>query len=176
MGSEMLRASTVIWAAGVQPSRLNAYLGAPQDRAGRVKVEKDLSIPGHPEVFVAGDQVYFEQEGKPLPGQAPAAMQQGRHAAANILRLSRGEKTEPFRYFDKGQMATIGRSRAVVEFKNLRFYGFKAWFAWLFVHIYYLIGFKNRIFVLIQWWWAYFSYRRGARLIVEKAWKLKGNS
>lgn len=176
MGNEMLRAATVIWAAGVQPSLLNKQLGAPLDRAGRVIVEKDLSVPGHPEIFAAGDQVYFEQDGKPLPGQAPAAMQQGRQAAENILRLARGEKTQAFHYTDKGQMATIGRSRALVEIKGFRFYGIKAWLTWLFVHIYYLIGFKNRLFVLMQWWWAYFSYRRGARLIVEKAWKLKGAS
>jgi NADH:ubiquinone reductase (H+-translocating) len=174
MGGEMLKATTVIWAAGVQPSGLNKFFGAPLDRAGRVIVEKDLSVPGHPEIFVAGDQVYFEEDGKALPGQAPAAMQQGRHAAANILRLVRGQKTEPFKYVDKGQMATIGRSRALVEIKGLRFYGFKAWLTWLVVHIYYLIGFKNRLFVLMQWFWAYFSYRRGARLIVEKAWKLNG--
>lgn len=173
MGSEFLRAATVIWAAGVQPSSLNKTMGAPLDRAGRVIVEKDLSLPGHPEIFVAGDQVFFEQGGKALPGQAPAAMQQGRQAAANIIRLARGEKTAPFHYVDKGQMATIGRSRAVVELGRLHFYGFFAWLTWLFVHIYYLIGFKNRIFVTFQWVWAYVSYGRGARLIVQKDWKLK---
>jgi NADH dehydrogenase len=173
MGNEMLRAATVIWAAGVQPSVLNRDLGAPLDKAGRVKVERDLSLPGHPELFVAGDQVYFEQDGKPLPGQAPAAMQQGRHAARNILRLFQGKPALPFRYKDKGQMATIGRSRAVVEIKGFHFHGLFAWLTWLFVHIYYLIGFKNRLFVLVQWLWAYLSYGRGARLIVEKAWKLE---
>lgn len=172
MGPEFLRSSTVIWGAGVQPSALNAGLGAPLDRAGRVKVNPDLSLPGHPEIFLAGDQVYFEVEGKALPGQAPVAMQQGRHVAANILRLLKGEPTKPFTYLDKGQMATIGRSRAVVEFKGFRFFGFFAWLTWLFVHIYYLIGFKNRVFVLIQWVWAYISYGRGARLIVHKAWKM----
>jgi NADH dehydrogenase len=171
MGTEFLKASTVIWAAGVQPSGLNRALGTPLDKGGRVIVEKDLSLPGHPNVFVAGDQVHFEQDGVPLPGLAPVAMQQGRHAAANILRLERGEPTEPFRYVDKGQMATVGRGRAVVQMSNFRFYGFFAWLTWLVVHIFYLIGFKNRLFVLTQWVWAYFTYGRAARLIVHKAWK-----
>ncbi len=173
MGEEFLKAATVIWAAGVQPSSLNAQLAAPADKQGRVKVQPDLSLPGHPEVFVAGDQVLYEQDGKPLPGLAPVAMQQGRLAAHNILRRIRGEETQIFRYVDRGQMATIGRSRAVAEVGRLRFYGFLAWLAWLFVHIYYLIGFKNRLFVIVQWVWAYMAYGRGARLIVHKAWKLR---
>lgn len=172
MGSEILRASTVIWGAGVQPSELNATLGSTLDRTGRVKVSPDLSLPAYPHIFLAGDQVFFEQDGRPLPGQAPVAMQQGRHAAKNILRLVKGESTLPFHYSDKGQMATIGRSRAVVEFKGHRFFGFFAWLTWLVVHIYYLIGFRNRVFVLIQWIWAYITYGRGARLIVNKNWKL----
>jgi NADH:ubiquinone reductase (H+-translocating) len=173
MGNEFLRASTVIWAAGVQPSPLNSELGAPLDKSGRVRVNPDLSLPGLPFVFVAGDQVYFEQDGRVLPGQAPVAMQQGRHAAENILRLFRGESTLPFQFRDKGQMATIGRSRAVVEVGKLHFFGFFAWLTWLFVHIYYLIGFKNRFFVLIQWVWAYMTYGRGARLIISKSWKME---
>lgn len=171
MNSEFLRASTVIWAAGVKPSRLNQCLGAPLDRLGRVMVKEDLSLPGHPEVFVAGDQIHFEVDGKPLPGQAPVAMQQGEHAAINIRRLVLQESTLPFRYRDKGQMATIGRSRAVVELRHMRFKGFFAWLTWLFVHIYYLIGFKNRLFVLVQWVWAYISYGRGARLITHSSWR-----
>ena len=171
MGNEFLRATTVIWGAGVQPSPLNTQMSAPLDRSGRVKVNPDLSLPGHPEIFVAGDQVFFENKGAALPGQAPVAMQQGRHAARNILALASGKPTKPFQYLDKGQMATIGRSRAVVEFHGLRFFGFFAWLTWLVVHVYYLIGFKNRLIVLIQWIWSYMSYRRGARLIVQKAWK-----
>lgn len=173
MGTEFLRSATVIWAAGVQPSALNRTLGTPLDRQGRVQVEPDLSLPGFPNVFVAGDQVRFEENGQPLPGQAPVAMQQGRHAAANILRLEKGEPTKPFRYLDKGQMATIGRGRAVVQMGKVHFYGFLAWLTWLFVHIFYLIGFKNRLFVIMQWTWAYFTYARGARLIVAKAWKME---
>ncbi|HEY8280430.1 MAG TPA: NAD(P)/FAD-dependent oxidoreductase [Bdellovibrionota bacterium] len=171
MNGEFLSSKTVIWAAGVQPSPLNKSLAVELDRSGRVKVNEDLSLPGHPEVFVVGDQALVHQEGKPLPGLAPVAMQEGRHAAANILRLSRGQPTQPFRYADKGTMATIGRSRAVVELGRLKFYGLTAWLTWLFVHIYYLIGFKNRVFVLLQWTWSYLTFRRGARLIVQKSWK-----
>jgi NADH dehydrogenase len=171
MGKETLRTSTVIWAAGVKPSALNSHFGTPLDGAGRVVVTEDLSVPGFPEVFVAGDQSAFLENGKPLPGLAPVAMQGGRHAARNILRLAKGEKTLPFRYNDKGIMATIGRARAVVQYGNLRLYGFTAWCAWLFVHIYYLIGFKNRVFVLFSWIWAYVTYGRGARLITHKNWK-----
>ncbi len=172
MGKETLRTSTVIWAAGVRPSALNSTFGSPLDRGGRVIVGPDLSIPSHPEVFVAGDQAAFTDEhGKTLPGLAPVAMQGGRLAAHNILRLARGEKTLPFYYKDKGIMATIGRARAVVQYGKLRLYGFTAWLAWLFVHIYYLIGFKNRVFVLISWTWAYFTFGRGARLITRKNWK-----
>lgn len=173
MGAESLRAATVIWAAGVRPSSLNATLGAELDKAGRVMVNPDLSLPGHPDIFVIGDQAHALQNGKPLPGLAPVAMQQGRHAARNILRRLRGQPTEVFHYVDKGQMATIGRSRAVAEFRGLRFHGLLAWLAWIFVHIYYLIGFKNRLFVLVQWIWAYVTYGRGARLITEPEWKLK---
>ncbi len=171
MGQESLQASTVIWAAGVKPSALNQYLEAPTDKSGRVLVNPDLSLPGHPEVFVCGDQAAVMENGAPLPGLAPVAMQEGRHAALNILRLIRGESTEAFHYVDKGIMATIGRSRAVVQYGSLRLYGFLAWLAWIFVHIYYLIGFKNRAFVIFQWIWSYFSFTRGARLIVNKSWK-----
>ncbi len=173
MNGEFLRANTVIWAAGVQPSHLNKELQVDLDRSGKVIVLPDLSLPGYQNVFMAGDQVHFSHEGKPLPGLAPVAMQEGRHAAENILRLAQGKPSLPFRYSDKGQMATIGRSRAVVELPSFRFYGFWAWVTWLFIHIYYLIGFKNRFFVLVQWVWAYLTYGRGARLIVHKAWKQK---
>lgn len=170
---ERLEAETVLWAAGVKPSRLNATLGAPLDRAGRVIVSRDLSLPGHPEVFVIGDQACFlDEEGKPLPGLAPAALQQGRHAARNIQADMDGGARENFRYFDKGQLATIGRRRAVMQTKGgLRLSGPLAWYAWLLVHIFYLIGFKNRILVLVQWAWGYFTYKRGAQLIVSKEWR-----
>ena len=175
MGQEMVRAATVIWAAGVKPSAVNPTFGTPLDKAGRVVVTEDLSLPGHPEVFVCGDQAAFiaKDQNEPLPGLAPVAMQEGRHAAHNILRLARGEKTLPFRYNDKGIMATIGRSRAVVEYGRVRLFGFLAWMAWLLVHIYYLIGFKNRVFVLFQWTWAYITFGRAARLITEKNWKME---
>ncbi len=173
LGEERIAAQTVIWAAGVKPAALNAKLDVKKDSAGRIEVQQDLSIPGHPQVFVVGDQAHFEQDGKALPGLAPVAMQQGRKAADNILRLIKGKPTEAFHYFDKGQMATIGRSRAILQLGSLHMSGLFAWLAWLFVHIYYLIGFKNRIFVLYQWAWAYLTYRRGARLIVDKDWKSK---
>ncbi len=170
VNDKLIKASTVIWAAGVKPSSLNPLLGG-TDAQGRVFVEQDLSLKNHPEVFVAGDQIHFEQNGKVLVGQAPVAMQQGLHVAANLKRLLKKQPTNPFVYFDKGQMATIGRSRAVVNIGRLSFYGFFAWLVWLFVHIYYLIGFKNKFFVLYQWVWSYFTYRKGARLIVNKEWR-----
>lgn len=171
MGGEMLKASTVIWAAGVKPSELNQQLSAELDRAGRVPVREDLSLAGHPEIFVAGDQAHFEQDGQPLPGLAPVAMQAGRHAAENVLLLAKGQPTRKFHYLDKGIMATIGRSRAVMQVKKMRLYGFPAWLGWLVIHIYYLIGFKNRLFVIMTWIWAYVTYGRSARLIVQKEWK-----
>ncbi len=175
MDKELLRASTVIWAAGVKPSLLNRQLG-PMDAEGRLLVETNLSLKEHPEVFVAGDQIRFESNGKILAGQAPIAMQQGLHVAKNIKLLMSGHKTKPFEYFDKGQMATIGRSRAVVNIGKINFYGFFAWIVWLVVHIYFLIGFKNRFFVMYQWVWSYFSYRKGARLIVNKEWRQDNQS
>lgn len=171
MGAEVLRAATVIWAAGVLPSALNKTFGTELDKQGRVLVGPELHLPGHPEAFVIGDQASVMHDGRPLPGLAPVAMQEGEHAAKNILRLDRGEKLEPFQYNDKGIMATIGRSRAVVQYKKLRFYGFTAWLAWLFVHIYYLIGFKNRLLVIFQWTWSYMTFSRGARLITANRWK-----
>jgi NADH dehydrogenase len=173
IGEEVLGASTVIWAAGVLPSPLGRALGTPLDPAGRVMVNPDLTIPGHPEVFVIGDQAHSAgADGKPLPGLAPVAMQQGRYIA-KLLRSDSMDPAQrpPFRYVDKGQMATIGRKRAVVQFRGIRFGGFLAWVAWLFIHIFYLIGFKNRISVFAQWTWSYLTFKRGARLITEKEWR-----
>lgn len=172
LGSEVVRTKTVLWAAGVGANALNAKLGVPLDGAGRVIVENDLSIPGHPEVFVLGDQAHFrEEDGKPLPGLAPVAMQQGRHVAKVILDSIAGRPRAKFRYLDKGQMATIGRRRAVLQAGKFEMSGFFAWAAWLFVHIYYLIGFKNRFFVFYQWAWSYVTFQKGARLIVDKEWR-----
>jgi len=164
-GDEKIGTRTVIWAAGVQASPLAASLGTPLDRAGRVVVESDLSVPGHPEVFVAGDLASVMSHGEPVPGVAPAAMQEGKHAAKNVVRLIEGQPTARFAYVDKGSLATIGRAAAVADFGRLRFSGFFAWFLWLGIHIFFLIGFRNRLFVLLQWAWAYLTYRRGARLI-----------
>ena len=136
------------------------------DRAGRVLVEPDLTIPGHPDVFVIGDLAAFlHQGGRPLPGMAPVAIQMGRHAAGNILRAARGESTQPFRYRNQGMMATIGRHAAVVEIGAIRINGFVAWLLWLVIHIFFLIGFRNRLLVLIEWAWAYVTFNRGVRLI-----------
>ena len=166
IGDRRIEATTTLWAAGVEASPLAESLGAPLDRAGRVRVEADLTIPGHPEVFVIGDMAAFlDQTGKPLPGVAPVAIQQGRHAARNILRACRGKPYEPFCYVDKGNLATIGRAAAVVDFGRLKMSGFLAWLVWLFVHIFFLIGFRNRVVVLIDWAWAYLTFQRAARLI-----------
>lgn len=171
VGGETIRAKTVIWAAGVQSSALNAGLSVPLDRAGRVIVESDCSIPGDAAVFVLGDQAHFEQDGAPLPGLCPVAIQQGKHVANTILHDLARKPRRPFHYFDKGIMAAVGRSFAIVQVKRLRFSGFLAWLTWLFVHIMYLIGFKNRLLVFIQWSWSYLTYRRGARLITERDWR-----
>jgi NADH dehydrogenase len=167
MGGEFIRAGTIIWAAGVEASPLNQKLNVNLDRQSRVVVEPDLSLPGFPEIFVVGDQASFTQDGMTLPGQAPAAIQQGRFAAQCILRDQKNLARKNFVFRDKGQMATIGRRRAIVEIKDWRFGGFGAWLTWLAVHLYYLIGFKNRVFVFMQWVWSYFTFRRGARLILE---------
>jgi NADH dehydrogenase len=166
LGGEPLRAATVLWAAGVAASPLARSLGAPLDKVGRVIVEPDLSIPDHPETFVIGDLANFShQTGRPLPGVAPVAIQQGRHAARNILRLVKGQPSKPFKYLDKGSLATIGRAAGVADLGRLKFSGYIAWLAWLFVHIFFLIGFRNRFVVLFEWAWAYFTNQRGARLI-----------
>jgi NADH dehydrogenase len=177
LGSEVIKSSTVIWAAGVKPAAINQTLAAPLDPVGRVIVNKDLSLPGSPNIFAVGDQVRFDDaKGEPLPGQAPAAMQQGRHAARNIIRLLSGGNSLPFKFLDKGQMATIGRRRAILQYKGLKLAGPMAWWGWVFVHIYYLIGFKNRLFVILQWALAYMTWRRGARIVTNANWKLTSKS
>jgi NADH dehydrogenase len=166
MGETQLSAAVILWAAGVAASPLGKKLGAPVDRAGRVLVSPDLSIPGHPEVFVIGDLASLKDEsGRIIPGVAPVAMQEGRAVARNIGRELRGESRHNFHYFNKGNLATIGRAAAVAEFGKVHISGFLAWLSWLFVHIFFLIGFRNRILVMIQWAWSYFTYERGARLI-----------
>ena len=177
---ETLQAATILWAAGVAPAAINETLGVPLDKAKRVIVETDCSLKDHPEVFVLGDMAHFPSQpsgpespngSRPLPGLAPVAMQQGRHVARLILGELKGKPRVPFKYLDKGQMATIGRRRAIVEYGRLKFGGFIAWLGWLFVHILYLVGFKNRLEVLLNWSWNYFSFTRGARLIVGKDWR-----
>jgi NADH dehydrogenase len=168
IGADRLAARTIVWAAGVQGSPLARSLGAELDRAGRVRVQADLSVPGRPEVFVIGDLACLEQDGRGVPGVAPAALQMGAHAASNVARALRGEPLAPFRYRDKGSLATIGRRSAVACFGALRLSGFVAWLAWLGIHIYFLIGFRNRLVVLLTWAWAYVTYERSARLIIGR--------
>ncbi len=167
VGDTYIPSTVTLWAAGVSASPLGRLLGAATDKAGRVVVEPDLSIPGHPEVFVVGDLANFQHTpgGKPVPGLAPAAMQEGRWAAKNILRDVRGKPRAPFHYRDKGTMATIGRAAAVADLGKLHISGFPAWITWLFVHLMYLVGFRNRLLVFIEWAWAYFTHERSARLI-----------
>jgi NADH dehydrogenase len=166
LGSERLEAGTVLWTAGVAASPLTATLGVPTDRAGRVIVERDLSVPGHREVFVIGDAAASsDAEGHQLPGVAQVAMQGGTYAARTIIRRLRGEAPRPFAYHDRGSMAIIGRGSAIADIRGLRFSGPLAWLAWLFLHIFELIGFRNRLIVLIQWAAAYFTRQRSVRLI-----------
>jgi NADH dehydrogenase len=163
---QSIEAATILWAAGVAASPVGGTLGVPTDRAGRVLVHQDLTIPGHPEVFVAGDLASLNgPDGKPLPGVAQVAIQMGKHSARNIRRSIAGEANLPFKYVDLGNMATNGRGFAIADFGWLRLKGWIAWLAWLFVHIMNLIGFRNRLVVLVQWAWAYFSYQRAIRLI-----------
>ena len=174
IAGERIRARTVIWAAGVQASRLEFRPGVEHDRAGRVRVRPDLSLPGHPEVFVVGDMAALTlPDGSQLPGVAPAAIQTGAHAARMIVRDLRRQPREDYRYRDKGLMATIGKSRAIAVAGPLKLTGHIAWLAWLFVHIYYLIGFRNRLGVMWQWIWSYVFSKRGARLITEREWRLR---
>ena len=165
--AEVIRAHTVIWAAGNAASPLGASLGAPQDRAGRVVVEPDLSIINHPDVFVIGDMASITTGGRPVPGVAPAAMQMGSHAAHNIRRSIEGRERLPFAYHNKGDLATIGRHRAIADFGRFQVTGSLAWWFWLFLHILYLAGFRNRLSVLLEWGYSYLTYARGARLITE---------
>jgi NADH:quinone reductase (non-electrogenic) len=166
VGGEQIRSRAVLWAAGVAAAPLARTLGVPLDRAGRIPVAPDLSVPGHPEIFVAGDLCAFSHgTAGPLPGVAPVAIQQGRAAAVNAWRRLAGEATLPFRYRDRGSMATVGRASAVAVVGPLRLSGLPAWLAWLGVHIAFLIGFRNRFLVLFEWAWAYTTWKRGARLI-----------
>lgn len=172
VGKERIESRTALWAAGVKPSSLSGDLGVELDRQGRVIVEPDLSLETHPEVFIAGDQAHVaDRKGEPLPGMAPVALQQGRYLARRIRSAIQGQPHPEFMYTDKGQMATIGRGRAILEKGRFRLTGLSAWIVWLVIHIYYLAGFKNRLFVVLQWAWAYWTFRRGSRLIVEKEWR-----
>jgi len=166
VGSERIRARTVLWAAGVAASPLARSLGVPLDRAGRVLVEPDLTIPGHPEVYVIGDLAALRSGAGTVPGVAPAAIQEGRHAARNIERSLQGLPRLPFTYRDKGSLATIGRAAGVADLRHVELSGALAWLAWLLVHILFLIGFRNRFIVLFEWAWSYITYERGARVMI----------
>ena len=164
---DRIHAKTVVWAAGVSASPLASTLGVALDRAGRVLVQPDLTVPGHDDVYAIGDLAHIELDGMQVPGVAPAAMQTGWHAALNVARTLRGQPRLPFRYRDKGMLATIGRGSAVAKIGSIKATGFLAWLLWLFVHIFFLIGFRNRLIVMIHWAWSYFTFDRGARLITE---------
>ncbi len=164
-GGERIPAQTILWAAGVAASGLAKSLNVPLDRAGRVTAEPTLNLPGHRDIFVAGDLCAFTQDGRQLPGVAQVAKQEGAHAAKNVLRAIRGEPLQPFRYFDFGNVATIGRGSAVVDIGPVRASGWLAWVFWLFLHIFWLIGFRNRLAVLSEWAWAYITRQRRVRLI-----------
>ena len=169
IGGREIRAGTTLWAAGVSPSPVGASLGVPLNRDGRVPVLPDLTVPGHPDVFVIGDlAACLDTSGRPLPGLAAVAVQQGRHAADTILRVLRGATPQPFRYIDRGTMATIGRAAAVADFGKIQLWGLIAWVLWIFVHIALLIGFRNRIVVLFDWAMAYIAMHRSARLITGR--------
>lgn len=173
IGSERIEARSVFWAAGVQASSVGRSLGVPLDRAGRVQVQPDLSIAGHPDAFVIGDMAHLEEPGRGLvPGLAPAAIQEGKAAARNILASVQGRPRKPFRYRDKGMMATIGKHKAIAQTGKFHLTGYLAWLAWLFIHILYLIGFRNRFAVFLQWVWSYLFSKRGARLITARDWRL----
>jgi len=166
VGDRVIPTHTILWGAGVQASPLAKSLGVPLDRAGRVIVEPDLTIPGHRDVFVLGDLAAVEQyDGSFVPGVAPAAIQAGQHTAKNLARAVEGQPLRAFKYRDKGSLATIGRAAAVADLGRFHFGGFFAWMAWLLIHIFFLIGFRNRFLVITQWAWAYVTYQRSARLI-----------
>jgi NADH dehydrogenase len=167
IGDEKIRARTVFWAAGNNASPLGGLLGGPLDQAGRIQVNPDLSVPGHPEIFVVGDLAALVQDGRLIPGVGPAAIQEGAFAGKNILRELRRQPRRNFRYRNKGDLATIGRSRAIADLGWIKFSGRLAWFFWLFVHIMYLVGFRNRLNVLLEWAYAYFTYQHGVRLITD---------
>jgi len=166
LGEERIAARTLVWAAGVAASPIGRSLGVPVDRAGRVKVGTDLTVPGHKEVFVTGDLALVEEDGRPVPGVAPAANQMGRHAALNIIRAVEGQPHAAFHYVDKGSLATIGRKAGVALIGRLKLWGAPAWLAWLGIHIFFLIGFRNRIVVMLDWALAYLTYQRHARLLL----------
>lgn len=169
LGEELIKSATVIWGAGVRATSFTQRLGVPLDRAGRLLVAPDLTLPGHPEVFAIGDMIAFQDPtGKPLPGISPVAMQMGAWVARNIQRAIAGQSSEPFHYAEKPTMATIGRSAAIAEIGKLHLSGLLAWLAWLTVHIFFLIGFRNRLVVIFEWAWSYFTYERGARLITGR--------
>ena len=167
IGDERIRAGTVLWAAGVRASPLTKDLGVPLDRSGRVRVEADLTVPGHPEIRALGDLVCRDQDGKPLPGVCQMGMQSGAYAGEEIARALRGQPSRPFRYDDKGSMATIGRARAIAEIGRLHFGGLFAWLLWLFVHVLFLVDFRNRLIVLFEWAWAYLTWERSSRVILS---------
>jgi len=173
VGEEKIETATVLWAAGIKAFEIGKKAGFETDTSGRIKVEKDLSIKGYQNIFVAGDLASFKDEKKDitLPPLAPVAMQQGRLIAKNILNEEKKAERKDFKYIDKGKMATIGRSKAVVQVGKLNLSGFFAWLTWLFIHIYYLSGFKNKFFVFLNWAWSYLSFKKGARLILSKEWK-----
>lgn len=174
IGGETVKAKTVIWAAGVKPSALNPQLGGELDKQGRVLVAADCSLPHDNSIFVIGDQAHTkDHNGNPLPGLAPVAIQQGRFVGKTIRDEIRGKSRTEFHYVNKGEMATIGRRRAVADIGGFRFGGIIAWYLWLVIHIYFLIGFKNRAFVIWQWFYSYITYRRGARLITDRDWHLR---
>jgi NADH dehydrogenase len=167
VGSEHIDTRTVLWAAGVRASPIAAHLGVPVDRAGRVWVEEDLSVPDRPEVFVIGDLIAKTQDTKPLPGVAQLALQSGRHVGLNIARTITGGESQPFRYVDKGSMATIGRNKAVAQVGRLQLSGIVAWWLWLTVHVLFLVEYRSRMAVLLEWAWAYFTWQRRSRVILE---------
>ncbi len=168
VGKEKIPASVILWGAGVAASSLGKMLGVPVDKAGRVVVQPDLTVPGYPEVFVVGDLASAKRHnGQPVPGVAPAAIQMGKFAARQIKRAVEAQPREKFEYLDKGSLATIGRSRAVADFGKLHISGYFAWLAWLFIHLLFLVGFRNRLFVLSEWAWAYLTYNHSARLITD---------
>lgn len=174
VGDKWIDCDVVLWATGVAASPIGKQLGAETDKAGRVFVEPDLSIPGHKNIFVIGDMASLKQEnGEPVPGVSPAAMQMGGATANNILADLKGKERKNFRYVDKGTMATIGRSKAIAEIQGLKFKGFIAWMMWLFLHVFFLIGFRNRIIVMLEWFWAYLTRERSARLITGDAGELR---